>query len=661
LKKTKKLYRDNNIQWTFDAEHISDRSENRTNQPTSEALGRPQAPGRRPYADWIDDDDFSRDYHANTAFHMAQITAPKGDTLLDRWTFDPGSNVHICNSTYFNWIKTSDAKPTDVIFAGATSHQVAAWGEVIINVNRGNQKKEILLTHVAYVPGFLTNLFALGRCRRLGIHFDSGHNILYKEKISNVVANLAYSHGHWLLDAKKADRPPRHKLLSMAVRSGQERSPQVVTAMRAHQLLGHPSYQAIERLQDLTTGLKVGTNGKGNQWTDVCIPCIQDKMKEDISRRPRADKACRPFYRIIVDIIQLQKHGEACYNGDIWALHAVCEYSKLHEICTLKDRHKATVVPAIIRLVNKIERVYGYQVAIVFMDGDAGYSRAEANLGSSAREVLASAGIKVEMRSPDTPAQLGGTERAGSIIVTVARVIRIHAGLPKALANELLCTAVQLLNVTPTKALGWRTPQEMVTGTPSDLSRIHIIGSRGFVLNKHLPKGDKLEKRTFEGFLIGYDASNIYRVWIPTTNRVIRVRDVRFIDELYKDKSSTPPVESHIIETVHIPEEQYDGDTIVVAQPIQQRREVMTTPVHVSEEEYNGDTIAVSQKPVQAHQLASPCPTPTLEGQDRSPSPDLDEQQLLQESSALMDHPHRTPGGWNNYENDHNAEIYVPD
>jgi hypothetical protein len=150
---------------------------------------------------------------------MAQITTPKGDTLLDRWIVDPGSNVHICNSTYFNWSKTSDAKSTGVIFAGATGYQVAAWGEVIISVNRGKQKRNILLTHVAYVPGFLTNLFALGRCQRSSIHFDSGRNILYKERISNVVANLVYSQGHWLLDAKEADRPPRHELLSMAVRS----------------------------------------------------------------------------------------------------------------------------------------------------------------------------------------------------------------------------------------------------------------------------------------------------------------------------------------------------------------------------------------------------------------------------------------------------------
>ncbi|KAK1916877.1 hypothetical protein P3342_004432 [Pyrenophora teres f. teres] len=236
------------------------------------------------------------------------------------------------------------------------------------------------------------------------------------------------------------------------------------------------------------------------------------------------------------------------------------------------------------------------------MDGDVGYGRAEANLGSSAKEMLASAGIKVEVRSPDTPAQLGGAERAGAIIATVARVLRIHAGLPKSLANELVCTAARILNITPTKSIDWRTPQEMVTGVRPDLSRLRVIGSRGFVLNKHLPRGDKLEDRTFEGFLIGYDASNIYRVWIPTTNRVIRVRDVRFIDELYKEKPSTPPVEPRIIETVHIPEEEYDGDTIVVAQPVRQRQEAITTPVlppdHVSEKEYDGDTIAVYQKPV---------------------------------------------------------------
>lgn len=52
----------------------------------------------------------------------------------------------------------------------------------------------------------------------------------------------------------------------------------------------------------------------------------------------------------------------------------------------------------------------------------------------------------------------------------------------------------------------------MATSVRLDLSRLYAIRSRGFVLNKHIPRGDKLEDRTFKGFLLGYDASNIYRV-----------------------------------------------------------------------------------------------------------------------------------------------------
>ena len=97
------------------------------------------------------------------------------------------------------------------------------------------------------------------------------------------------------------------------------------------------------------------------------------------------------------------------------------------------------------------------------------------------------------------------------------------------------------------------------------------------MLNKHLLRGDKLKDRTFEGFLLRYDASNIYRVWLPATSRVIRVRDVRFVDELYKNKPSALPVRSHVVETAHIPEEEYDSDTIVVAQLIRQRQATVTS------------------------------------------------------------------------------------
>jgi hypothetical protein len=90
LKKIKKLYKDNNVRWTFDTAQNPDRSDHRSeNRVENRAENRterstPESGGRRPHADRIDDNNSNGDYYANTAFHMAQITTLKGDTLLDR-------------------------------------------------------------------------------------------------------------------------------------------------------------------------------------------------------------------------------------------------------------------------------------------------------------------------------------------------------------------------------------------------------------------------------------------------------------------------------------------------------------------------------------------------------------------------------------------------
>jgi hypothetical protein len=78
------------------------------------------------------------------------------------------------------------------------------------------------------------------------------------------------------------------------------------------------------------------------------------------------------------------------------------------------------------------------------------------------------------------------------------------------LANGLVCTAVRIINITPTRPINWHTPQEMVTAVCPNLSQLHVIESCGFVLNMHLPRENKLKDCIFESFLIGYDASNIY-------------------------------------------------------------------------------------------------------------------------------------------------------
>jgi hypothetical protein len=106
------------------------------------------------------------------------------------------------------------------------------------------------------------------------------------------------------------------------------------------------------------------------------------------------------------------------------------------------------------------------------------------------------------------------------------RALRISSGLPKTLTNELAVAAVQLLNTTPVKSLGWKTPHKVIFNTKPLVAHYSPIGCRAYVYRRDIKAADKTEPRAHIRYLVGYDSSNIYRVWIPSLDRVIRTRDV---------------------------------------------------------------------------------------------------------------------------------------
>ena len=103
------------------------------------------------------------------------------------------------------------------------------------------------LTHVAYVEGFLTSVLGLARCRTELIHFDSGHDVLYMRQPLNVIAQLRYNGGHWLIDAEPSHRPPLSSLRIPLSTFGASYRPSyapkptnVIDPRSAHQIWGHP-------------------------------------------------------------------------------------------------------------------------------------------------------------------------------------------------------------------------------------------------------------------------------------------------------------------------------------------------------------------------------------------------------------------------------------
>ncbi|KAI0991235.1 hypothetical protein K3495_g16952, partial [Podosphaera aphanis] len=82
------------------------------------------------------------------------------------------------------------------------------------------------------------------------------------------------------------------------------------------------------------------------------------------------------------------------------------------------------------------------------------------------------------------------------------------------------------MNRTPSKKLGWKTPFECVHGYKPPLSHLDIIGSKVYALKKNIPRLDKLLARAHIGYLVGWESTNIYKVWVPSLAKVINTRDV---------------------------------------------------------------------------------------------------------------------------------------
>jgi hypothetical protein len=211
------------------------------------------------------------------------------DKLSNRWILGPGSNTHVINSeNWTGWTREYDASATDFVGAGTGCIQITAWGRMRLMANTPSGMQSLTLTHVVYVEGFVTSLIGLTRCREMGIHFDSGRDLLYKDKPGAVLAYLEHDGGHWLVDTDVSCRPTPRLLSSFGTTYRPSRvtgSDQIIDARTAHQIWGHPGTKAIGKLRSNVDGLVV----KGST-DDFCAVCTESKLTKQIPRRQQDDQ-----------------------------------------------------------------------------------------------------------------------------------------------------------------------------------------------------------------------------------------------------------------------------------------------------------------------------------------------------------------------------------
>ena len=122
-------------------------------------------------------------------------------------------------------------------------------------------------------------------------------------------------------------------------------------------------------------------------------------------------------------------------------------------------------------------------------------------------------------------------ERKNRSIVGAARAILHDQSLPFFLWAEACSTAVYVLNRSPHRALGSKTPKETFTGKVPEIGHFRIFGSLTY---SHVPseKRTKLEATGEHGIFVGYDdTSKAFRIYLPAQRKVVVRREVKFKEE----------------------------------------------------------------------------------------------------------------------------------
>ena len=115
---------------------------------------------------------------------------------------------------------------------------------------------------------------------------------------------------------------------------------------------------------------------------------------------------------------------------------------------------------------------------------------------------------------------------------------------------------MHIQNRTPHRELRKKTLEEVFTEKKPEVGHLQIFGSMSYC---HIPSENrsKLDQTAKKGYLVGYsETSKAYRIYIPSSKKVVIRRDVKFMEDRAFQKSRDMPAEDQTAKVPLIQEQQ---------------------------------------------------------------------------------------------------------
>jgi hypothetical protein len=452
------------------------------------------------------------------AVHKAALTYD----LRRSWIVDSGANVHVCNQKDWFTNMTNEARS---IAQGSGDTLTIGQGAIRIMINDPRTQRPLWVTidDVWYAPSFQTNLLSVSQLKKKRFFFNSEIPAIVQD--SRPIIQCVEQYGLYLLPSTASQS--LSQLAFASTGSSYKPLVSVATPQTWHRRLAHLYDHRVETLAKMVDGMEIKGQTKDNasENPERCEVCHRTRANRQISRRPAGrSRIYGKSGRIHFDMVQIDE----AYNGHKWLSHLYIEGIRLH--MAQSHEKKNGCVDAIIGFTAICRNQFGMDIRVFKSDQ-------ERSLGYDIQQYCAEEGIICEFSVVGTPEQNSFAERAGGVIISTARALILDSGLPKDLWPEAVNTAVYLINRMPTTLpngqviIPWLEAMTNKEGTQDvrlNLANLRVYGCRAYVRRQGIPRMDKMASRADIGFLVGYVASNIWKVWFPQLDTVRQVRDVIF-------------------------------------------------------------------------------------------------------------------------------------
>lgn len=434
---------------------------------------------------------------------VAAFSATIGEDR-DKWYIDSGASMHM--SSRNDWMYNITEPPVkNITVANREPLAVKGVGYADIHLE---QDRKIQIKNILYVPGLAANLLSVSTIVKCG------YKVTFNEKTCDIcdtngrlVCTATLHNKLYILDTKN-NYETAH--LSNADKSDD--------AYLWHLRMGHLNMSDVKKLPSCAEGVTLTQNK--SDVTSSCIHCFEGKQAR-LPFKNVGSRASKPLELIHSDLCGPME--TTSYGGMKYFITFIDDFSRMVHVYFMKDKLNVTDIFNDFKM--KVENKHDSKVKILRTDNGTEYCN------STFEKFLSKHGILHQTSAPYTPQHNGLAERKNRVLVERARCMLFCADLDKRMWAEALATAAYIINRSPNRALEGKTPYEMWTGKKPNLSHMKIFGSVAMV---HVPKEkrQKWDKKSAKMLLVGYcENTKGYRLMDLKTNKVIKSRDVAFIEE----------------------------------------------------------------------------------------------------------------------------------